>query len=193
MQLQEKAVLRRQLLSRRAEISRQHREKYGQAACARLLRNELWSRAEGVLLTVPMPEELDVMPLLRAALHEGKPLFLPYCRDRKLIFYRLNEFGQLRKGAFGIWEPPEEQPLERGEGMLLVAPAVACDRRGIRLGMGGGYYDRFLSAFSGSTACLVYEELLLDSLPAERFDLPVRHVFTQVQDFAIQTVCPQLG
>ncbi|MBQ6059016.1 MAG: 5-formyltetrahydrofolate cyclo-ligase [Clostridia bacterium] len=191
MQNREKTELRRQLLLRRAEISCGHREEYGLAASLRLLQSELWSRTEGVLLTVPLPEELDVMPLLQTALQQGKPLFLPCCRSRKLIFYRLKELGQLRKGAFGLWEPPEDQLLERGDGMLLVAPAVACDRQGFRLGMGGGYYDRFLPGFHGSTVCLVYDELLFDTLPTEPFDIPVQYVFTQLQDFPVQGSVPK--
>ena len=90
-------------------------------------------------------------------------------------FFELRSLSELRPGAFGLLEPPEGRPLEPVPGLLAVVPAMACDKRGVRLGKGGGYYDRFLSGFEGVTACLVLEQMLFDALPREPHDAPVRH------------------
>ncbi len=175
----EKKQLRRALVAQRSGMDAAQRESCSRMACERLLQSALWKRASGVLLTVSTPQELDTMPLLQAALGQGKPLFLPKCSGKKMSFYRLLELSDLRRGAFGLWEPPDETPLVPAPGLLLVAPAVACDRQGFRLGMGGGYYDRFLKGFEGTTVCLVFEELLFDFLPKEAHDVPVQVVMTQ--------------
>ena len=178
----EKKQLRRALVAQRSDMDAVQREKCGRMACERLLQSALWERASGVLLTVSTPQELDTMPLLQAALGQGKPLFLPKCSGEKMSFYQLSELADLRPGAFGLWEPPEKAPLVPSPDLLLVAPAVACDRQGFRLGMGGGYYDRFLKGFEGTTVCLVFEELLFECLPKEAHDVPVQVVMTQSRD-----------
>ena len=58
-------------------------------------------------------------------------------------------------------------------------PAVAWDKKGFRLGSGGGYYDRFLSGFAGAKAGLAYEEDILDSLPRGRYDIRSDFIVTE--------------
>jgi len=59
---------------------------------------------------------------------------------------------------------------------------MACDRRGNRLGRGGGYYDRFISQADGCLVCgLVFDGQLLDELPAEPHDQPVNMLATNVE------------
>ena len=174
-----KRELRRLLTARSAAMDPALRRQCGEAACLRLLQSGLWEKASGVLLTASTPQELDTAPLLRAALLQDKPLFLPKCRGKSMDFFGLRSLSELRPGAFGLLEPPDERPLEPMPGLLAVVPALACDKRGIRLGKGGGYYDRFLSGFEGATACLVLEQMLFDALPREPHDAAVRYLFTQ--------------
>lgn len=56
---------------------------------------------------------------------------------------------------------------------IVLVPGTAFDRRGFRLGYGGGFYDRWLEHFSGLSIGICYGELILDELPAEAHDLPV--------------------
>ena len=124
----EKKQLRRALVAQRSGMDAAQRESCSRMACERLLQSALWKRASGVLLTVSTPQELDTMPLLQAALGQGKPLFLPKCSGKKMSFYLLLELSDLRRGAFGLWEPPDETPLVPAPGLLLVAPAVTRKR-----------------------------------------------------------------
>ena len=168
-----KRELRRLLTARSAAMHPSLRRQWGEQACRRLLQSPLWEGACGVLLTASTPQELDTGPLLRAALLQDKPLFLPRCRGKDMDFFELRSLSELRPGAFGLLEPPEGRPLEPVPGLLAVVPAMACDKKG------GGYYDRFLSGFEGVTACLVLEQMLFDALPRDPHDAPVRYLFTQ--------------
>ena len=62
---------------------------------------------------------------------------------------------------------------------LVIVPGLAFTIRGERLGFGAGYYDRFLSAFSGNTVSLVLNVQLVTSLPLAVHDQTVNHIFSQ--------------
>ena len=80
---------------------------------------------------------------------------------------------------FGIQEPTERAPLIRPEEIgLALVPALCYDEGGRRLGFGGGYYDRWLESFSGTTVGLCRECVLQRSLPVEPHDLGVHVLVT---------------
>jgi 5-formyltetrahydrofolate cyclo-ligase len=100
----------------------------------------------------PMDAELDVRPLL-AALHDrGHDCCLPVVtgRDRPLLFRAWSPGGRLVPAAFGTMVPADDAPeiVPR----VVLAPLLAFDDRGYRLGWGGGHYDRTLAALRAGAA-----------------------------------------
>ena len=86
--------------------------------------------------------------------------------------------------SFGILEPPADAPLlARPDIDLALVPAVCYDRRGFRLGFGGGYYDRWLSGFSGFTVGLCRDCVLQDRVPTEDHDCRVDLLLTETRRF----------
>ena len=88
-------------------------------------------------------------------------------------FYKINTFEDVSTGKFGIWEP---KVLENKQNQLdlLIIPLVACNEDGYRLGMGGGYYDRFISKYPTYTIGIAYQFQYIDFIPEShdlRFDL----------------------
>ena len=113
-----------------------------------------WQSAGAVLAFAAMPDEPDTAEILRRALADGKRLLLP--------------------GAFGIQEPPADLPAADPAGYaaaLALVPCLAASRDGVRLGRGGGYYDRFLAHYKGAGLLLCPEALLLDELPCDDWDV----------------------
>ena len=141
--------------------------------------------ANAVLLYMPTGTEIDVRPLITASLEAGKLTALPRCGEgRSMTFHVIESPDQLSPGAFGILEPDIDLPVydlrdAEKDLALCVIPAVAWDKKGFRLGSGGGYYDRFLSGFSGAKAGLAYEEDILDSLPRGRYDIRSDFIVTE--------------
>jgi 5-formyltetrahydrofolate cyclo-ligase len=82
----------------------------------------------------------------------------------------------LQKSELGFMEPIETLEVMNLE--LVIMPALAIDRAGRRLGRGGGFFDRFLSGFSGIRVALVFDEEVVDSLPSEPHDQPVDYALT---------------
>ena len=89
----------------------------------------------------------------------------------------------LVRGRYGIREPRPELPaLPEAEWreLLFLVPALSCDRRGVRLGRGGGYYDRMLAESVRGAAATVYDCQLADEvLPCEAHDRPVGWIVTE--------------
>ncbi|MEU4800843.1 5-formyltetrahydrofolate cyclo-ligase [Actinosynnema sp. NPDC023587] len=88
--------------------------------------------------------------------------------------------GSLRAGPYGLREPAGE-PLGAsaiGSAALVLVPALAVDHRGVRLGKGGGHYDRSLPMATGPLAAVVRDEEFVPVLPAEPHDVRMDAVLT---------------
>lgn len=94
----------------------------------------------------PIGSEANVLPLLERLRNKGYDVALPVVveRDKPLLFRLWKSRGDLHKGPFGILQPGPDAPTVRPD--LILAPLLAFDRSGNRLGYGGGYYDRSIKS-----------------------------------------------
>ncbi len=113
--------------------------------------------------------EVDTRRLIDYCLEKGIPVALPISGDTELSFYYISDISELKSGRFGIDEPPAVRPASYGKGTLCIVPALCADGTGLRLGYGRGYYDRFLSAFSGRSVVLCYSSFKRE-VPCEPHD-----------------------
>lgn len=189
-----KTSLRQLLRTRRSSFS-----EGGQGALLsrrvqeRLLASAFWQNCRRVAAYVSVKGEVGTERILEEALRSGRELFLPRCRvpgekdwQGGMDFIFCPGLDQLKKSAFGIPEPsllPESRllaPAELREAeTLIVVPALAFDRKGFRLGYGGGYYDRLLAVSSCPAVGLTFHELLQEELPRNEWDRPVQAVCTE--------------
>jgi 5-formyltetrahydrofolate cyclo-ligase len=141
---------------------------------------------------VPMPSEPGGPGLpetLRRALGPAIPLLLPVLRDDLGLDWAPYH-GTLVPGRQGPLEPPGPGlgPAAVAAAPLILVPALAVDRRGVRLGRGGGSYDRALAYAAGSAlvvALLHDGELRADDLPVEPHDRRVSAVITPAAGFVV--------
>ncbi|MEV7227815.1 5-formyltetrahydrofolate cyclo-ligase [Polymorphospora sp. NPDC051019] len=128
-----------------------------------------------------LPEAL--LAMLAAGGAPGSRLLLPVlCPDLDLDWAEYAGSEPLVAAGRGLREPagPRLGPAAVGAADLVVVPAVAVDRRGLRLGRGGGSYDRALARVAPATltVALLHDGELLDAVPAEEHDRPVHAVIT---------------
>jgi 5-formyltetrahydrofolate cyclo-ligase len=130
----------------------------------------------------PRGTELDPFPLAGALARQGVRVLLPVVvdKDQPLVFRVMGD-GPLPKDALGIPSPPPEAEAVRPD--LVVTPLLAFDRRGGRLGQGGGYYDRTLAALRAQGPVFVlglgYAGQELDALPMGPHDQRLDGVLTE--------------
>lgn len=144
-------------------------------ACRGVCRSPFWMAARSVLLYHPLPDEVDVTPLLDKAFRAGKRVYLPVVTGACAIEVRRWAPGtQMRTGAFGIQEPTgaDVSMEECGRIDLAIVPGMGFDREGHRLGRGKGYYDRLLARTPHAHlmgVCLPFQ--LLREIPHEAHDI----------------------
>jgi len=123
----------------------------------------------------PLGDEIDPLPTLRVLHARGHPIGLPVMPGtaQPLQFRQWTPDLTLDSGGFGTRIPPEDQPEIVPE--ILLVPMLAFDRRGFRLGYGGGFYDRTLEALRArnprTTAIgIVYTGQALPEVPIDAND-----------------------
>lgn len=168
----EKKRIRREMLAIRDALSQEEQRRASCLITERLLGHQWFYRADMLLCYVSYGSELDTGELIREALRLGKQVYVPrVLKEHRMDFYRILKPEELKPGFHGIPEPPVTAPVypgirmtehtENGEApaqragavpssnrkqVLMLVPGVAYDPYGNRLGYGGGYYDRYLTA-----------------------------------------------
>ena len=143
-----------------------------------------WQQAKTVLLFLSMPDEVDTLPIVADALAAGKTVAVPKVDTRRKVMGArvLRDLERdLAPGVYGILEPVAAEVVEPAAIDFILVPARGFDRRGNRLGRGGGYYDRYMSdpGFRALRCGIAFAAQLLDALPHDPHDLPVHLLVTE--------------
>lgn len=171
---QAKQAARRTAKARLKALAPQNLKAAGQEIAAALFARPDWQAAHTVFCFVSMSSEVDTIPILQAALAGGKRLCVPrMLGGGQMEVVCIDSLEDLQPNAFGIREPLGGQvlaPADLGPRALAVVPCLAVSRDGVRLGRGGGYYDRFLAGFGGQAVLVCPRALVFDTLPADPWD-----------------------
>jgi 5-formyltetrahydrofolate cyclo-ligase len=175
-----KAVLRERFLAGRRDRSRVARATAAAAVTTALLAR--LARVRVLAAFVPEDTEPGAGRLPAAYTQLGARVLLPVVPESGTELRWAVDTGRLVPGRFGILQPagPRLGPTAVGTAEVVVVPALAVDRGGTRLGRGGGWYDRALQhARPGAVvAAVVFDDELVDLLPALDHDRPVTAVVT---------------
>ncbi len=124
--------------------------------------------------------EVETGPMIRHALASGKRVILPKVSGKELALFEIRDLDKdVAPGAWDIPEPVTSHPAELAEIDLIITPGAAFDERGNRLGYGAGFYDRILSAFTGTTIALAFEAQIVPEVPTDEHDIPVKKIVTE--------------
>jgi 5-formyltetrahydrofolate cyclo-ligase len=176
-----KASLRAQLLAARDRLAAREQVQAGAALALRALRK--WQEVSVVLAYAGVGTEPPTRQLLDGLQERGVDVLLPVVAGTELHWAAYQGWEALADGPFGLLEPtgarvgPEPPAFD-----VWFVPALAVDSTGIRLGRGGGYYDRALARLEppqrSAAVAVVYDEERVETLPRDAHDIPVGWALT---------------
>ncbi|WP_372808646.1 5-formyltetrahydrofolate cyclo-ligase [Pontiella sp.] len=178
-----KAELRREMASKRQALDAGWIDSASAAVVENLQSLPAFQSAKTVALYMAIGGEVRLDPLFATCRQQGKttaiPVFNPSTKLYEMAAITANT--RFETGNYGIPEPVAPAPIALAEIDFMVVPGVAFDRRGNRLGRGGGYYDRLLDGFPGVTAAVAFDFQIVDHVPCAPHDLPVDFLVTETQ------------
>lgn len=167
----EKKQLRKKYKLIRDSIPLQVKKDYDRKLFEKICDSKIMENVDLLLLYYPIGSEFNTLPLVQTCKNIAFPKI-----TNKMEFFEYT--GEVLQRKFGIPEPTGERIiLENYQNILAVVPALAIDRRGYRLGYGGGYYDKFLAENKAiKTIGCCYPEIFTDKLPTENFDIRLDNI-----------------
>ena len=178
----DKKVIRnnmRQQLKRMDEETYFHRSRL---ILQRLLQEPSIIKGKTIAVTMSGFPEVETREIIKALWGMKKIVAVPKCEPKthKMDFYAIINFDQLETVYLNIEEPKivESTSIPKQEIDVMIVPGVVFNEVGYRVGFGGGYYDRYLSAFSGEKMSIAFDEQIVDAVPTEAHDIPVNIILT---------------
>lgn len=178
----EKQELRKHLKAMRSKLTTEYVVSSSDAVVQHILACDAYKNAKLIMGYLAFGKELSVDKVLLQALADGKkvvvPLIVSATEMEAAVISNLQDFCLDRYGIRSVRKPADLVSPEAID--LVLVPGVAFGRDGSRMGMGAGYYDRFLErAFKAETIGVAYEKLLQDKLPADKYDIPVQYLVSE--------------
>ena len=174
-----KSALRREMRLRRESMPAAQRERESATIAAAVLAHPLVDAAQVVHSFIgALPGEVETRKLVRDLLDRGKQVVCPrvVAGSRDLEHRGIESLNDLVESELRLWEPDLGCPeIDIATLSVMLVPGLAFDRRGGRLGLGGGYYDRFLAQSRTLGAAeaigLCFAGQLVDAVPQGRTDV----------------------
>lgn len=181
-----KAALRAAMRERLGAVPPDDIQRLSAAVCRRIAASGFYAAAETVLMYLPIAQEVDLTPLALRCFQDGKTVCVPRMdwasRHMRAVEIRSLE-DEFEQRNCGVREPVSGRAIPVDEIDLVLAPGLAFDTAGRRLGRGGGFYDRFLAQptlrSAGTKICgVAFDSQIVDRVPVEPHDAPLGVIVT---------------
>lgn len=176
-----KREIRRKMLALRRALSDDEAVKKAESLTSWILTLPEYKKAKRIMAFLAMKGESNLDGLIARALSDGKEVYVPVCLpERQMEAGGLLDMDHFVRGPLGLRDLPKSYETVSPEKLdLVLVPGVACDREGNRLGMGAGYYDRYLVhvPFEKRIAAL-WDFQVAEAIPSEPFDERMAKIVT---------------
>ncbi len=179
-----KKALRKHMKDIRKNMSSSYKKECDEKIFSSLISSSLYKNTNTILCYVSTDIEVDTRQFIEYALNDWKKIAVPKSYDNGImLFYEINTLENLERSPFGIDEPCENihKKIKESEinNALCIVPALSFDKSGMRLGYGGGYYDRFLSVCSPKTIGICYSVCISDKIDSHKYDVKIKNIITE--------------
>ena len=180
----QKKAMREEIRARLDALDGMQIESKSRSLADRLFATSWWASGQWIFIFIPMFGEVDTRFIVAEAYKETKQVAIPRMEGEEIAFYAYDgNTENLVPNQFGILEPDPSWKLidpaaPTGKRLLVLAPGLAFDRQGRRLGKGKGYYERFLRGMRAAHPAgrdswavgLAFTEQLVDRVPVSAHD-----------------------
>lgn len=150
--------------------------------CKNIRDFDQYQKAKNVMVFYPTKYEINLLDLLK----DSKNFFFPRVNGQDLQVCPYSENVEFKKSEYKINEPCSN-PVSSEILDLVLVPALAVDKKGFRLGYGGGFYDRFLSQCKNIISVVpIYDNFILEDIPHEDFDMNVDFIISNLKRLTIK-------
>ena len=170
---------RKHLLQIRKLLDSNFVKSSSETICNKLLQMDEYSLSSDIYLYSDMRNEVMTAPVISQAFKDNKNLYLPITIGEDMDFYSYNPGDPLIKGDFGVMVPANGEIKYPASGLIII-PGVGFDKAGYRIGYGKGYYDKYLSKYTGLCKVgVAYECQVTDSIEIDEFDQKLDYLITE--------------
>jgi len=176
----EKAALRNTMRQVRGRLSSEERARSAVRIEDRLFGLPGFAVARTVLLFSSFGSEVPTGRIAVRLLSEGRRIFMPFLQDDVMHAAEVLPGQPLVPSSYGPEEPPSRAPVDPNDIDAVVAPGLAFDRAGFRLGYGGGHFDRYMRSMKPGAmrVGIAFHPQVVDAVPHGGRDVPVHFVVT---------------
>lgn len=177
--METKKQIRSRLRQRRESLSLEQMGSLSAEICRKLEEQPWFFQTETICFYYPLGTETNLLPLAEKALALGKTAAFPRVEGKEMEFYKAASLEEFQEGSFHVMEPVSRIPAAE-PGRTVLVPGLGFDRRGNRMGYGGGYYDRYFARYPECFKIgIAYEVQLVEGLEPEMHDISMDAVVTE--------------
>lgn len=180
----EKKEIRNLILNKRNNLKLKEKSLKDESIFKTLIENDLYKTSKNIFIFINYGSEVETKKIINKAIQDGKKIYVPKTikESKEMRAIEIKSLENLKEDKFGILEPENfEGEINKNELDLIIVPGAAFDRRGNRIGYGGGYYDRYFSdlEINIKKVALSYELQLVKNIVSEKYDIKVDFIITE--------------
>ncbi len=184
-----KQETRRKGIEARRGLTPEDRKAFSEKIAQSISVSPFFSSSRNIMIYAARVEEVDVSSLTSLSESGSKRFFYPKVSDKDMIPLCPNNSEAWITGSFGIKEPDPLHSVSVSPDKLdlVICPCTSFDENCSRIGMGGGYYDRFLPHCTNAKVIAVaFECQKAKEVPTEETDISMEAVFTEKAVYSIE-------
>lgn len=178
-----KQDIRKIIKRKREEIDKQIKKELDLRIMNNFFNSDYINKSNVIFIYVNMESEINTVDIITRLLNMGKRIAVPKVLpgNKEMVALEIKSLSDLNEsGAFGILEPDITKKDVGDEVDLIILPGLAFDKRGYRIGYGGGFYDRFLQRYNNvKRVSLCYNFQIIENIPEEDFDEAIDIIITE--------------
>lgn len=170
--IERKKELRKEIKKRVAQLSADYCQRADAAIRKYVLSLPEYSKARRIFCYAGTASEIQTLPLIEQMISDGKEVGVPYCISLgKMEVRQIRSLSDLKPGRYGILAPGDDCPVMAPDTIDLgLIPCCTCNKKGRRLGYGGGFYDSYLHDSHFIRVILCREQIMTETIPVEDHD-----------------------